>query len=666
MSGCGRPRLAIVNCASPWFFAIPMGAFGLADYLEQRGVAVCLVNPALYREDEAGERLTAALEAFRPTHAAFAFHWQETAHGLLAALAAVRAWNPEIPTLAGGFTAAYFAEDLLATVAALDCVVTGDPEEPVLGWLSGEPAGMIANLVRRDTDGAVRRNDRAWLMAQPLLDTLSFARLDLLVDADRYLEKLAGRLGFPLFLGRGCVFDCDYCGGSRHAFRRHSGRHRPVVRSLAAVLADLHRLAGRVTTLYLCYENDPSEVIRLFRAIAADPELRHRFVLNYGAWHLLDEEFVDAYRAAFRGDAGAPVFEFSPEVVSDAARQRIKRTTTYTLEGLVANVREVAAMFHGRVRIEVFFSRYHPDTDAASLLDEIREIVLLKHRWFADGTTAAHVCYDHLSTDVGSRYWERFITRPDSFAAFLEQKERIDLGGGHPFPVDNLCLYVPPELEPEFLMRFEALVLVLERLEQQAHELFHILCACLGGGWLDELCALLPGFLGEASLPAFWDRPPLEALLVGLEQRLEAGGARTAMPFLHDLFAFSRAKLGRAALPATTGPGASAGDGPRVLDRERVSVHEHDYPDLHRFLGRLAESRGNPAYERTVFLLLGGDILAVPHAFYRATLRRFETPTTLSDYLDSLPERAGFDRRAHGRLVERLVREGVLIPSAAG
>ena len=103
-----------------------------------------------------------------------------------------------------------------------------------------------------------------------------------------------------------------------------------------------------------------------------------------------------------------------------------------------------------------------------------------------------------------------------------------------------------------------------------------------------------------------------------------------------------------------------------MLDRERVSVHEHDYPDLHRFLGRLAESRGNPAYERTVFLLLGGDILAVPHAFYRATLRRFETPTTLSDYLDSLPERAGFDRRAHGRLVERLVREGVLIPSAAG
>jgi hypothetical protein len=95
-----------------------------------------------------------------------------------------------------------------------------------------------------------------------------------------------------------------------------------------------------------------------------------------------------------------------------------------------------------------------------------------------------------------------------------------------------------------------------------------------------------------------------------------------------------------------------------VLDCKRVSVHGHDYPDLRRFLGRLTESHGNPAYERTVFLLLGEETLAVPHGFYRATLKRFETPTALSDYLDSLPERAGFDRRAHGRLVERLVREG--------
>jgi hypothetical protein len=660
------PRLCLINCASPWFFSIPMGAFGLADYLEGRGVAVRLFNPALYRDDEAAERLTAFLGDFRPTHAAFAFHWQETAHGLLAAVAAVRAWNPEIPTLAGGFTAAYFAEDLLGTVDGLDCVVAGDPEEPVLGWLSGEPAAAIANLVRRDADGGVRRSACSWLITQPLLDTLSFARLDLLVDADRYLEKLAGRLGFPVFLGRGCVFDCDYCGGSRHAFRRHSGRHQPVVRSLAAVLADLRRLVGRVTTLYLCYENDPAQVVALFRAIAADPELRHRFVLNYGAWHLLDDDFLDAYRAAFRDDAGVPVFEFSPEVVSDAARQRIKRTTTYTLEGLIANLREVAAALPGRARIEVFFSRYHPDTDAASLLDEIRAIVLLKHRWFADGTTAAHVCYDHLSTDVGSRYWERFIARPDSFAAFLEQKERIDRGGGHPFPVDNLCLYVPPELAADFLIRFEALVLVLERLEQQAHELFHILCACLGAGWLDELFALLPGFLGEERLPPFWTQPPLEPILVDLEQRLEAGGARTTMPFLHDLFAFSRAKLGRAALPATTGPGALAGDGSWVLDCKRVSVHGHDYPDLRRFLGRLTESHGNPAYERTVFLLLGEETLAVPHGFYRATLKRFETPTALSDYLDSLPERAGVDRRAPGRRVERLVREGVLVRSAAG
>ena len=49
-----------------------------------------------------------------------------------------------------------------------------------------------------------------------------------------------------------------------------------------------------------------------------------------------------------------------------------------------------------------------------------------------------------------------------------------------------------------------------------------------------------------------------------------------------------------------------------------------------------------------------------------ATMPADLAPPELVSYLDSLPERAGFDRRAHGRLVERLVREGVLIPSAAG
>ena len=661
MAGYDRPRLIIVNCASPYFFAIPMGAFGLADYLEQRGVAVQLINPALYREDEANERLTQALETFQPTHAAFAFHWQETAHGLLGALATVRAWNPTVPTLCGGFTASYFAQDLLRAVTGLDYVVIGDPEEPIHQLVNGRPTMEIANLVWRSANGTVQRSRACWLMEQPLLDTLSYARLDVLVDADLYIKNLAGQLGWALFLGRGCVFNCDYCGGSRYAFQRHSNRGLPVVRSLAAVLADLHRLVGRATTLYLCYENDPVQIIALFRAIAADPNLRQRFTLNYGAWHLLDGDFLDAYQQAFVCSAGPPVFEFSPEVVNDTARRSIKRSTTYTLEQMSANIREVDKVFAGHVRIEVFFSRYHPGTSEASLLREIKDIICFKHRLFVDGVVSAHVCFDHLSTDAGSRYWERFVDQPTSFAAFLTRKAQIDAGSAHSFPVDNLCLYLPPEVDSAYLVQAETLIFVLERLEQQTHELVHVLTALLGVNWLDDLFALLPRYLAVPNRLNFWQDPPLIQLLKALLEELDAGGARTAMPFLLDLFAFSQAKLHQTALPLAGGPRPIPGDGRYVLDRERLTIHGHDYLDLHRFLDRLAEADGNPAYERTVFVLLDDEILAMPYGFYRATLMGFETPRTLASYLDNLADRAGFNHAAHAGLVERLVSERVLL-----
>jgi hypothetical protein len=61
------PRLLIVNCASPYFFYIPMGCFGLCDFLRQQGIEARIFSPSLYPETEARQRLHAALDDFQPT-----------------------------------------------------------------------------------------------------------------------------------------------------------------------------------------------------------------------------------------------------------------------------------------------------------------------------------------------------------------------------------------------------------------------------------------------------------------------------------------------------------------------------------------------------------------------------------------------------------------------
>ncbi|MCL2459425.1 MAG: cobalamin-dependent protein, partial [Desulfobulbus sp.] len=419
-------RFLLVNCASPYFFYIPMGSFGLCDALSQQGIAAKIFNPALYPEAGVRERLLATLVEFDPTHVGFVCHWQETVHGLLATLAVVREWNPTVPTLGGGFTAAYFAEDLLRTVPELDCVVTGDPEEPVACLLRRQPPAEIANLVWRE-QGAIRRSDRTWLIDRQQLDQLAFGDCSYLIDAELYIRTINTKLGFPLLLGRGCAFDCAYCGGSRHAFRLHSGRRRPVSRSIAAIIADLHRLKPWTRILYICYENDPGMVKHLLRAIADDPLLRGHFLLHYGAWRLLDAEFLELYQGAFARDLAPPIIEFSPEVTDDRHRAAIKRGTTYNLVALEANIGAIVGAFDGQVRIEVFFSRYHPVLGAAELEREAGAMLMFAHRMARQGLPV-HVSSDHLSTDVASRYWEECQDRPRDFARFLARKTQLDEG----------------------------------------------------------------------------------------------------------------------------------------------------------------------------------------------------------------------------------------------
>jgi len=654
------PRLLIINCASPYFFYIPMGTFGLCDFLGQQGIVARIFNPALYNEEEMPQRLVAALDDLAPTHVGLVLHWQETAHGLIRALQLVKAWNPAVITLAGGFTASYLAEDILATLPGLDYVVTGDPEEPVAQLLQGRSPAGIANLVRRDRDGRVRRTPDHWLITASQLDRLSFAGLDALIDADSYLDKINSKLGFPLFLGRGCVFDCQYCGGSRHAFRRHSHRPQPVTRSLAAILNDLRALKGRTRLLYLCYENDPAFVLALFRAIAADDQLRGHFTLHYGAWHLLDQSFLEGYGAAFNL-AIPPIFEFSPEVCADAVRAAIKGHPTYTLAELEANINQIGRYFGGRVRIEVFFSRYHPALTAEMLTEEIGDISRFKHRVLVGQAAPVHICFDHLSTDVASRNWEQEIENPSSFTGLLRLKEGVDGGELYPFPVDNLCLFIPAHLDQGFRVEVEALALVLEQLEHHCHELFHILLARLDVDWFGLLAEILAPRLGPDNLAAFFAAPPLASLVEELGQRLAAKVSwAAALPFLADLIRFSLKKLAHGGRPP--GP-CSVPGGALVINPERVSIHHHDYPDLLPLLKRLqGGGDGAPAYQRTVCFFLPSGIVTLPQAAYRATFKFFEQPQTLARY-QALIQGQGLNRGAHDRLLAQFIEEGLLLPA---
>lgn len=78
-----QSRLLIINNPSEYFVHIPMGTFGLCDYLSQKNVEVRLLNLALYNRTDMSKVLDHYLDIFQPTHVGLTFHWQETAEGVL-------------------------------------------------------------------------------------------------------------------------------------------------------------------------------------------------------------------------------------------------------------------------------------------------------------------------------------------------------------------------------------------------------------------------------------------------------------------------------------------------------------------------------------------------------------------------------------------------------
>ncbi len=655
-------RLLIINATSPYFLYVPMGTFGVCDFLGKHDITTKIINPALYPDKSIENTISSHLSSFQPTHVAILFHWQETAHGLIRAIDTITAANANLPLIVGGFSAGYFAEDLLRTYPAIDFIIKGDPERPLLALLQGEPATNIANLFSRKNTSAHHADTQPWLIDQSLLNDLSYARLDFLEDSSLYLEKIRSILGFPLFLGRGCVFNCQYCGGSRQAFPLHSHRSQPIVRSIEAVLKDLHLLQKVTDTIYICYENDRNYILRLFQAISEDENLRGHFILNYGAWHLVDQPFMELYKKAFQYQGQRPIFEFSPEVINDQSRKRIKGNTIYSLASLLENCEFISDQLQENVRIELFFSRYHPTEPTFDLLQqEIEQVFRTQHQLFLQNQHTVNIRYDHLSTDIASSYWQTQLDPVYNFSTFLQQKTKIDQQQLYPFPVDNLCFYTPVELSKEECLLSEILIFSLDTIKKYCRELFHILFFCYSAKWIKELTLLLHTHLENNTLQ--FSHLDLEKILPELGGCILKKEELPPLPFLTDLITFSITKISRQRQ-------VSSGDVPLqkdtlyILNPEKRTIHQYNYLDLRDFISTLREQNCTlSGYNRTVYIYLEDKILSLSHRSYRETLMCFEKRMTISDYLEKMQSTAGEQREMELNMIEKLIKGKVLIPS---
>ncbi len=309
--------------------------------------------------------------------------------------------------LLGGFTASLYAEDLLGRNLALDGVIRGDGEAPLLELVrqlsDGRSLDVVPNLVWRD-GGTVRSNPFEYVGGPDELDALEFGGLDTICNLEHHLAAsswraitdgspgLPGDLGRTFYLeaGRGCSVDCATCGGGRTAHRLHSRREGFVFRSPTRLADDVERAAQLgCTSIHACFDPAPGGP-HWFRFM---DEVERRGIhtsMLFECFGLPSRPFLERFAQVFEGGG----LILSPETADERIRRRT-RGFPFTNDGLEETLTRIGEL---GLRAQVFFGYFAP-------LEGLRELratqgwVRSLRRRFGDHTEVFHYPY---STDPAS------------------------------------------------------------------------------------------------------------------------------------------------------------------------------------------------------------------------------------------------------------------------
>ncbi|MCP4153079.1 MAG: hypothetical protein GY757_35430 [bacterium] len=384
-------------------FYMPMGLFAMADRLKKNGINIEILHIDLESELE----ITKILDFKTLDAVGFDCHWVNQALCVIETAELIKKTGPQVFTFLGGFSASLFAEEIIAKYPFIDAVVRGDGEVPVVELCrylqNGQPSPEnVQNLVWRDETGDVRVNEISYVAAPADLEQLDFAQIDLLrnwqsyIDLSTFWTKFSPLDNIPIFfleIGRGCIYNCTFCGGNSKAQYRMNNRKGQVVRSVDSALDTIKKAASfGYKLIYSCFEFEGSDdwYLQLFEKIR---EEKLRVSYGYGCYQVLSKPMIDALSESFEN----VIIELSPETASHELRRKNKDPRIfYTNRELEECLDYIGTK--PNLKVQLYFGYFLPYDTGETVFETIRFItrLYLKYAHFTE------LIYGNFSTDPGS------------------------------------------------------------------------------------------------------------------------------------------------------------------------------------------------------------------------------------------------------------------------
>lgn len=380
-----------------WINYMPMGFLAIADHIKRQGFDVEIVHLGVEWVVDRQVRLDDIVADQEIKVVGMTLHWHYQSYDVIEAARRIKEKRPDIFIFIGGYTASYFHDEIIGDFPMIDAVVCGDGERPVLqlheALRDNKSFDAVDNLTWRDGK-EVRINEHCYIGDAEAVSNLNFTNFSLLRNADTYIQYIGLPFFFaksfskeqnfrqftirspllPMAIGRGCPFNCTWCGGSQVQQQRHiSKRVGFVYRSHDSVIQTIREgMAAGYQTMHTATDPEPETqeyFIELWQRIRKEGiETNWMFECN----GLPSDTFVEEFHKTFPGPDS--IIALSPECGNEKLRLRHKGPG-FTTKAFYEKMDKIDGM---GISTEIFFSYGLPGENEELLKDTLtmrREIM---------------------------------------------------------------------------------------------------------------------------------------------------------------------------------------------------------------------------------------------------------------------------------------------------
>ena len=347
-----------------WINFLPMGLLGLADLLQRHGISTQIMHLGVEWIENHNFSILEYIKEKKPRVLAIDLHWHHQSFDVMEIVKKVKAAFPSVYILLGGFTASFFHEEIMRNFDAVDGIIRGEAEVPILGLMDAlfqgkEDLFSVPNLTWR-RKGRVLVNPLSYFASEDDLNQLSFTNFPLLKNYPIYIRYIGQpfyvkgvskeknfwmySLKSPIYhltVGRGCPVQCTWCSGNIPSQEMVAGRKEVTFRGPEEVLRSIREAVSYgYETFHICFDpfpKNPEYFLNLFSRIREENIRMNCFFESFG---LPTIHFIKSFKETFPGPKS--FIALSPDVGSDRVR-KIHKGNSYTnreLAGCLDQLRE--------------------------------------------------------------------------------------------------------------------------------------------------------------------------------------------------------------------------------------------------------------------------------------------------------------------------------------